>query len=517
MSRALIPAPLMPLALLLAFATGCGAAKPAEGSGPEASLSAPAGQVIDPTLTGGALPFSVAAPAGCAVELELWTAEGRAWPFAAFVAEASPATVEWDGRLGEALAAPQRLELAALTDCGDAGRGLVRLPLAVVRLAPAQLRLEAGDGAVPLSFAKADLVTPVEVPIDGPAYQLAGGVVHDDAIVVPPWDQPQAPPWPSGGDPFAVDRNLPTAAVVGSPLQLQVEPATAGADGGPLVPDGVVVEVLSPVAGPWAGPLEAALEPVGATAGVEARALAWAWAACIDDGAAEGEGEGEGCAPVPVPGARETRHTLYRLLGPSGLRDGRAEGYASDRPFVGALAATAAAVEGAADGPALMTALRGQLYADPYVVYDPNVSAYSEYEGEYITWDAISSELTAWLDREQGLRLYCHSMSCLLSTLGNSWGADARQLVLGIGFRTHLTRAAGDEDWLRWSFNSHSVATIDGGAAVWDASVDLDGDADPSRSPVEPLPINGMAFEDYLQRLTADEIAVVNEGKCWVR
>ncbi len=42
---------------------------------------------------------------------------------------------------------------------------------------------------------------------------------------------------------------------------------------------------------------------------------------------------------------------------------------------------------------------------------------------------------------------------------------------------------------------------------------DLPGD----RSPVEPLPINGVDFEAYLQRLTADEIEVVNEGKCWVR
>ena len=93
MSRApkpapLFPWPLLPLALLLACASG-GADKPAGVGGPEASLSAPEGQVIDPTLTGGALPFTVAAPAGCAVELELWTAEGRAWPLAAFVAEAA--------------------------------------------------------------------------------------------------------------------------------------------------------------------------------------------------------------------------------------------------------------------------------------------------------------------------------------------------------------------------------------------------------------------------------------------
>lgn len=35
--------------------------------------------------------------------------------------------------------------------------------------------------------------------------------------------------------------------------------------------------------------------------------------------------------------------------------------------------------------------------------------------------------------------------------------------------------------------------------------------------PHAPQPINGVDFEAYLERLTADEIEVVNEGKCWVR
>jgi hypothetical protein len=164
-----------------------------------------------------------------------------------------------------------------------------------------------------------------------------------------------------------------------------------------------------------------------------------------------------------------------------------------------------------------MTGLRGYLYTDPWVIYDPGVAAYSEYDGAYITWDSITSDLSAWLDRDAGLRLYCHSMSCLLSTLGNSWGADAQQLVLGVNFRTNQTRAANDEDWLRWSFNSHSVATIDDGALIWDASVDLDGDDEPSSTPVEPVDVVGMPIDEYLWRLSGDDIGVVNDGKCWVR
>lgn len=482
------------------------------GTVPTPTITATNGQVIDPTLPGGALQLRIEVPGGaaCDLEVELWTSDGAAWPlWSGTLPAGEQAAVGWDGQLDGLFAGPQRMDLAALSDCGEAGRGLALLPLAVVRLSPAELWIDAGDGAVPLSFHKADLATPREVPIDGAPYRLAGRQLDDATPQIPRWTHPQVPPWGADADPEGVDHNLPIAVVAGSDLTLRASPATEGRSGGELLPEGVRVELTSPAQGPWTGSVDGPLDPAAATAGAEVRTLTWTWSACID--------EGGGCAPAAVPGARQTEHTLYRLVGPSGLRDGRAEGYASDRPFVATLAATAAAVEGAADAAGVMTGLRGYLYTDDWVIYDPGVAAYSEYDGAYITWDSITSDLSAWLDRDAGLRLYCHSMSCLLSTLGNSWGADAQQLVLGVNFRTNQTRAAHAEDWLRWSFNSHSVATIDEGELIWDASVDLDGDGEPSSTPVEPVDVVEMPIEEYLWRLSGDDIGVVNDGKCWVR
>ena len=180
------------------------------------------------------------------------------------------------------------------------------------------------------------------------------------------------------------------------------------------------------------------------------------------------------------------------------------------------LADTADAVQGAPDAAAVMDGLRDRVYTDPWLLYDPSDSAYSDYDGAYMYWDSITSQLSDWLDRRQGLNLYCHSVSCLLSTLGQSWGADAEQIVLGVGFDTNLARAAGTETWGRWSFNSHSVATLDGGAHIWDASIDLDGDEEPDQQPVTPVSPKGMDGEEYLWRLTYDEIGIINRGKCFV-
>ena len=108
-------------------------------------------------------------------------------------------------------------------------------------------------------------------------------------------------------------------------------------------------------------------------------------------------------------------------------------------------------------------------------------------------------------------------MSCLLSTLVGNVGVDAPQLVLGVGFETNYARAAGTEDWGTWSFNSHSVVSPDGGNTIWDASIDLDGDDDPSMVPIDAISPMGMDGDEYFWRLTFDDIDIVNSGSCYIR
>ena len=107
-------------------------------------------------------------------------------------------------------------------------------------------------------------------------------------------------------------------------------------------------------------------------------------------------------------------------------------------------------------------------------------------------------------------------MSCTLSALAGNHGVFAEQLVLGVYFDTNLARAAGTSSWGRWSFNSHSVVSPDEGETIWDSSIAMDGDDDPYNSPVDEIMPKGMDGEEYLWRLTYDDIGIVNQTLCYI-
>ncbi len=476
---------------------------------PTPSLTADA-TVIDPTLDGdpaitlSATLAATGAGATCSIE---WIVDGptQARQLGTFGA-GEPAS--WDGRDDDgAPFAPGVVTVWAFSECSDGARGVASLDLGVVRLAPALLEFSAASGTiVPLAFHKRDLVTVRPTPIDVPAYRTPEGRFDDASPAVQPWQDPDLAPW--GADPDGVARNVPVAYAGGSTPRVYATPALQTLEGDATVPTGVSVSLSAPAALTWTERVAIDLDPLEATLGRQTSELRWEWVGCV----------GDGCTPAPIPGFRSTRHTIYRLAGASQLRDGSGEGYADSTPWIGALADTADALEGVpVDDPyAAMDALRDRLFTDPWLIYSPNAGVYSEYAGQYIYWISIASQLSDWLDREQGLSLYCHSMSCLLSVLANTWGIDAQQTVLGVNFTTHLVRAANTEPWIAWGFNSHSVATLENGSLVWDASVEIDVDDSPDAEPVTALAPKGVSFEDYVEMLTANDIGNVNQMKCFV-
>ena len=169
-----------------------------------------------------------------------------------------------------------------------------------------------------------------------------------------------------------------------------------------------------------------------------------------------------------------------------------------------------------ADPAAVLDAIRDWLHFNEWIYYDPNDASYSSYEGAYMYWTYTWSELGEWLDRTEGVHLYCHSVSCLFSVLAGSEGVYAPQQVLGVGFTTNYVRAAGTETWSTWGFNSHSVVSPDDGATLWDASIAMDGDGEPSALPVSEVHPKGLSFAEYTALLTADDIEIVNAGQCFV-
>jgi hypothetical protein len=467
-------------------------------------MSFPAGRVLDPKLAGApALTFD----AGEACTLEVTNAVGQA----RVVTDGT-----WDG-LDDAGAYfdPGPAEVRA--ECRD---GEIAGIVHVVRLGVTTIDL-AGEAAVPLAWHRRSLWEPEVVPIEGAEWSLApdgalSALDEDDGAprqAPELWEDAATPAW-GDGEPGDLAYAVPSAFVAGGAVELKVEAGenAVTASGGVVDAWGPTSAVDPPVVRlvgreeDWTPGAAFTIDadPVASTMGREVRELVWTWEAL------------DGSAWIPVPGSQTTRHELWRTAGPAQLRDGSALGFAPAVAWVGVLHDTEGALQDVpADAASVLDALRDHLFENDYVVYDPSDASYSSYEGEYIFWDYAWSELSSWLDRTDGVALYCHSMSCLLSTLAGHLGVYAPQQVLGVGFNTNLVRAAGTEEWLAWSFNSHSVVSPDDGATLWDSSISLDGDGDPAREPITETQAKGLSFEEYTTMLTGDPIQIVNSGLCY--
>jgi hypothetical protein len=515
------------------------------------SIALPAGAVIDPKLSGEpALDVVVTAPGaagalppGCVVMVEALGPSGQVAVLAdeaAWAPAAGELALGWSGRDDDGGPFdPGPVQLAANLYCTERVQGWGEAEVWVVRLGVTAVDFQ-GD-TVALAYHKLDLarrgltLLGGEVPelLDdrATAWELADLDLDDGSPRQPPapWENPDAPPW-GDGPPGAVGlgrHNVPAAYVAGATVELE---ATFGA-AAVSAASGVVVHPLGPE--PWRGEAPAirvaleGFEPVGdatwapggaavlrasaplpAEVGRHELVLHWRFEAL----------DGAGGAWVRVPGEDVTTHRLYLVAGASRVPDGTSIDASPPVAWIGVLDDVADAIAGlrADDPEAIMTALRQRVHDDPRVIYNPGDGAYSDFEGDYLDWDYIWIEMSDWLDRTDGIDLYCHSMACLLSSLANHLGLDARYVTLGRDFHTHLTRAAGESEWLDWDFNSHGVTTLGDTGLIWDAAVDFDGDADPDSEPVTPVQPVAVPQAEYLGLLTADPIGVLLTGTCFV-
>ena len=488
-----------------------------------AELRAPDGVVLDPKLSGDpTLGFDIVTDEeACTLTVAIDNGIGQQ-----VILDAEGA--QWDGRDAEGLwFEPGPARAQAMADCGSEPESLDALRLHIVRLGLQSIDLHSAaddDSEVELAFHKSGLSSAEVSPIgERPEYLLSAGAgaalggVDDDVGLprtIERWTHPDSPPWSLSE---ADGHNVPAGYVAGGQVLASV---TLGAQAvsqsrhisvdafGPSPAEVPTLRVVG---------TESALSPGGTvtvdlaaaqeTMGREVRTVTWQFESVDADGEV-----------IPIPGHFETTHTLYTLAGTPALLDGTSVGAAPPVPWIGVLDDTAEALEGveAAPGPVL-DALRDYLFEHPYIIYNPGDSAYTSFTGAYMYWSSITADLSGFLDRTGGLDLYCHSMSCLLSALAGNVGVEAPQVVLGVYFTTNQTRAAGGDSWRRWSFNSHSVVTPDGGETIWDSSIALDGDEDPYNEPIEEVMPRGMSGEEYFWRLTYDDIEIINSGLCYIQ
>jgi hypothetical protein len=112
-----------------------------------------------------------------------------------------------------------------------------------------------------------------------------------------------------------------------------------------------------------------------------------------------------------------------------------------------------------------------------------------------------------------GRYINCSDCATIVSTFANAVGCDLWQSRMGYGFGLNPLLAIGSNIWQTacgWgSFTYHEVAWKDGCTAndpVWDACLQVDGDADPTSAPHTPLLPTNRRFGtpgsmDYLDRL----------------
>ena len=491
------------------------------------SIGAPA--VLDPELVAAELAVDVRVEGDafedCTLRVEARDQAGRA----RVLAETDPVWDEglqlgFDGRDADDLPFdPGPVQLVGTLDCGELGSAVGTDMAYVLRLGLTSIDF-GGDDVAPLAFHRTGAATEALTLLDElPEWSLGeGGLADLDADDGSPralpaaWLDPAVPPW-GAGEPDV--RSLPYAVVAGGTTELDVTfgeqavsaatglviPAEGERDGWAWLPEVHVTADGLAETHPWRPGQTVTFtvsEAAPTSLGSSTESLTWRFSV-----------DGE-----ELPGTLTTEHPRYVVVDLPTVPDGTGLGGSPAVAWIAALADVDEAVAGleASDTVAIMDALREHLHHDPQLVYDPSDAAYTDYSGTYITWDWIGVDLGDWLDRNDGVELYCHSLACVYSSLGNHLGLPTEYVTLGIGFTTNLARAAGTESWQRYGFNSHGIVTVDGGATVWDAAVDFDGDDDPASSPVEPVSPMGWSIDDYLEALTPDPIGVVNGGRCYV-
>lgn len=146
-------------------------------------------------------------------------------------------------------------------------------------------------------------------------------------------------------------------------------------------------------------------------------------------------------------------------------------------------------------------------------------SAYTDYTGE--GFDGGRFDLSAFLARDNGATVNCSDCASIVSTYANLVGCDLGYNILTQDFPLHAIRAIGGtrftSDPFRrgrpGGFSYHAVTSPSGLGRVFDATLAVDGDSDPSRSPYLDTLVDGLDQAFYLRHLSPARVEVSHDDK----
>ncbi len=215
----------------------------------------------------------------------------------------------------------------------------------------------------------------------------------------------------------------------------------------------------------------------------------------------------------PMPGTFPIGVRIYGLAGVPVF------GYATlpHRTWVDVIDRITGWIDGTATTPSETAALLVQhIYEDTNLRYDTasGASFYTDYPGR--GFESAVFSMQDYEERANGRIVNCSDAASILSSYGSMAGVDLRYHILtsrfglSVGFDLNFIRAIGmpafDDtpfDSGRGGFRYHAiVGTPDN--RTWDATLALDGDANPAASPFEMLLAQSLAPDRYLGALSSE-------------
>lgn len=450
---------------------------------------------------------------------------------------AGACTAPWDGTDARgALVPPGPVELTATVTRGsDVARATSAIE--IVRLGIAEVRLD-GGGRAALLYPRLDglrygyhevgadeapwrLGPDAAEPPGGTPLELADGTPRERPA---PWADLESPPL-DGASPDGVERdtfNLPTAWVAGSTPDVGVTFTTAHA-GGVADPTTVEVRVVAPAGLSLLDPglvtdgavaaLETVTTPVPAVGRYDVT-HAWTFEAR----------RGPSDPWLALPGRFETTHRLYGLVAQPVFEYPEVP----NRAWVPVVDRVTGWVDGAAmDANGVSDRIVEGVFYELGLQYDREAGAshYTDYGGGF---ERATFELSRFHDLSDGTIINCSDAASIVSAYANMVGVDLRYHIithefLG-GFELNYLAAIGFDfapspfTSGRTAFRYHAVVgPID--TRIYDATLAVDGDADPGSPPHERLLVQGLSEEEYLTRLSpeADRVRVFIDQKVRIR
>jgi hypothetical protein len=210
---------------------------------------------------------------------------------------------------------------------------------------------------------------------------------------------------------------------------------------------------------------------------------------------------------------------LYALLGPPTFE----QSGTPYQPWVAVIDPVLRAIQGVdGDDAAVTGAIVAYVFEDLGLAYDTRSGASAYVQYGWGGWDDAMFDLTGFLRRRRGDIVNCTDCAAIVEAFANMIGAPLRYSIILQNFDLNYIEAIGGDEFTHCpfggrgcGFNYHAVTTPDDDATIYDATLALDGDDNPSESPSTELLVQGIPGDEYLDRLVMDgrvEYAYTQQG-----